>query len=118
MVESLGKTVSDSVKFGILKCLRRFSKSPLIAATVSHQISILFRVWADNYDKDIVIFSCTEVLSNILDNEACAKMAVQVEIFFLFNAFERIQSPLSKTYWESLQKMCIDKLINKGGMRF
>ena len=78
MVESLGTTVSESVKCGILKCLRRLSKSRVVSASLAnrHQLAILFRVLADNYEKDTVVFSCVEVLSNILDDQSNVEIAV------------------------------------------
>jgi hypothetical protein len=79
LVESLGKTVSETVKFGILKCLRRLSKSSIVSASLAKRshIAVLFRVLADNYEKDTVVFSCVDVLSNILDDPANARVAVE-----------------------------------------
>ena len=77
-MQKLAYSKAEATRFGIFKCLRRLSRSPIISATLAKEdhLKFLFDVLAEDFEKDNIVFSCYEVIWNILESPGNSKTAV------------------------------------------
>lgn len=77
LIAIFSTSTSESTRFGVLRCLRRMSRSTHLANMLAQEqhLSILFHALVNEHQKDTTVFSSVEILWNIFDHPENAALA-------------------------------------------